>query len=175
MKRKSKLYLIAVSTLALLSSHSMDVSATTEVNDPPKISQQNSTQSFKVPVSKSTEQWSVTIGEAIYDHPNMSKPIQGVADMYSLLVKNKGNTVHHVTVDVYRNEPNSPTKFGLFSTQVRTSRNSETALLHKNFPVSVKANEIEVVVSWQDESTIAKDGRTKIDGRKYKQSFIFSR
>lgn len=73
----------------------------------------------------------------------------------------------------YRNEPNSLTKFGLFSNPLGIVKQGQSMLLHKNFPLSVKAKEVEIIVSWQDESKTARDGKTKLEGRKYKQSFIF--
>lgn len=175
MKRKSKLYLIVVSTLALLSSYSVDVFATLEVNDPPKISQQNSTQSFKVPISKSTEQWSVTMGKAIYDQPNMAKSKPGVADMYSITIKNSGVTAYNVRLEAYRNEPNSQTKLQLFSHQIADRFNSgKDWLVHKNLPISVKAEELEIVVYWELEQDQDKTVQGKKVARTWKQSFVFN-
>ncbi|CEH31167.1 Uncharacterized protein BN1090_A2_03637 [Aneurinibacillus migulanus] len=128
---------------------------------------------FKTPVTKNTEQWSIRIGEARLDAPDMIKSKPGVFDVYSLEIKNNGHTLHNVTVEVYRDEPNSLTKFGLFSNPIGTIKQGQSILLHKNFPLSVKAKEVEVIVSWQDESKLARDGKTKLEGRKYKQSFIF--
>ncbi|WP_052520802.1 hypothetical protein [Aneurinibacillus migulanus] len=129
-------------------------------------------QAFKVPNTQSTNQWSIRIDKPILDRPNTSKPKPGIADMYSMVVKNNGNTLYDVTIDVYRNEPNSPTKFGLFSNSLGTVEKGKTAFQHLNFPVSVHANEIEVIISWHGKAAIAKDG-TKIPGRKFKESFVF--
>jgi hypothetical protein len=175
LRQKLKLNLAAASTLISLLSFTVSASAAAQATDPPKPPLPHSYHPFKVPVTKSTEQWSVTMGEAILDEPGMLKSKRGIFDVYSVVVKNNGGTLHSVTVDVYRNEPNSSTQFGLFSNSSETSRSGERLLLHQNFPISFKANGIEVVVSWQDLSTIAKDGKTKLAGRKYKQSFTFTR
>ena len=107
----------------------------------------------------------------MFNEQGMAKPKPGIANMYSLVIKNTGETLHNITIEGYRNDPESPTKFGLFSTLVGTVSSGNEAFSHTNFPVSVKSNHVEIVISWQD-NPITSKGHT-IDGRKYKQTFTF--
>ncbi|MDQ0878807.1 hypothetical protein QFZ77_007466 [Paenibacillus sp. V4I3] len=130
-------------------------------------------QKLKVPdpYIKSTEQWSVQIGNPILDEKDMAKPKSDIANMYSLVITNTGETLNNVIVEAYRNDPNSPTKYGLFSNPLGIVEHGKVAFQHKNFPVSVKADQVEIVISWEDSPT-TKNG-IKIQGRKYKQTFAF--
>lgn len=172
MKQTVKLCLIAISTLTLLTGFNVGVSATTKEISSPKI---QTNPSFKVPVSKNTEQWSVTMGEAIYNHSNLLKAQPGEFEMYSFLFKNNGTTFDNVTIDIYRNEPNSPTKFELLSHSFKMVKGVPNEYQINNLPVPIESTEIEVVISWNDKNTIDKDGETKLEDRKCKQSFVFIR
>ncbi|OAB31219.1 hypothetical protein PMSD_18670 [Paenibacillus macquariensis subsp. defensor] len=123
------------------------------------------------PYIKSTEQWSVQIDDPIFNEQGMAKPKPGIANTYSLLIKNTGETLHNVIIEGYRNDQGSPTKLGLFSTPIGSVYSGKEAFSHKNLPVTVKSNYLEIVISWQDNPVISK-GQT-IHGRKYKQTFAF--
>ncbi|MCM3115717.1 hypothetical protein M3610_10495 [Neobacillus sp. MER 74] len=70
-----------------------------------------------------------------------------------------------VTVQAFRDEPNSKTKFALFE------KNKQSVMIEKKgqdfvfavFPLSVKASQLEIVVSWQ-ENGIKRD---------LKETFVF--
>ncbi|WP_258210202.1 hypothetical protein [Paenibacillus radicibacter] len=130
-------------------------------------------QTFKMldPYIKNTEQWFVQVGNPILDEEGMAKPNLDIAKMYSLVIRNTGETLNNVIVEAYRNEPNSPTKYGLFSKPLGIVEHGKVAFQHKNFPVSVKSDQVDIVISWEDSST-TKNG-VKIQGRKYKQTFAF--
>ncbi|UVI28182.1 hypothetical protein [Paenibacillus spongiae] len=131
-------------------------------------------QSRKIPdpYIKKTEQWSVQIDDPIFNKQGMAKPKPGIANMYSVVIKNTGETLHNVIIEGYRNDPESPTKFGLFSTAIGKVASGVEAFSHSNLPVSIRANNIEIVISWQDNPKAIK-GQT-IEGRKYKQTFTFA-
>jgi hypothetical protein len=132
----------------------------------------DSTQLFRVPITKETGQWKVVLGDVEKYESKMAKPKKGVYDMYSLNVTNIGKRVYNVKIEGFRNEPNSVTKHGLFKLEVpKELRDVKDVskyehgheFLQNNFPVSVNANEIEVVITWKEDSK----------GRDYQQVFKF--
>jgi hypothetical protein len=130
-------------------------------------------QLFDVPASKNSEQWSVTLGQPILDGPNMA-PKPNVADMYSVTIKNNGEKAYNVRGEAYRNERNSQTKLKLtLHTLTPSWENGKELTIHKNLPISVNADELEVVVYWES----AEDQTNIVQGKKvartWKQSFIF--
>jgi hypothetical protein len=130
-------------------------------------------QLFDIPASKTSEQWSVTLGEPILDGPNMA-PKPNVADMYSITIKNNGEKAYNVRGEAYRNEPNSQTKLQLaLHTLTPSWENGNEMTIHKNLPISVKANELEVVVYWESEEDQNNIVQGKKVARTWKQSFVF--
>lgn len=85
------------------------------------------------PYIKNTEQWSVQVGNPILDEKGMAKPNPDIAKMYSLVIRNTGETLNNVIVEAYRNEPNSPTKYGLFSNPLGNVEHGKVAFQHKIF------------------------------------------
>jgi hypothetical protein len=98
----------------------------------------------------------------------------GVYDVFNFSVLNTGAWAYNVTVDIFRDEPKTTTNYGLFKMEnEKVGRNS----FHLDtYPVSVKANTIKVLVTWQDQtlSNVAdkKTGKIKYS-RKYMQEFTF--
>jgi hypothetical protein len=131
----------------------------------------NSTQLFKVPITKETGQWMVVLGDVEKYEPKMAKPKKGVYNMYSLNITNIGKRVYNVKIEGFRDEPNSGTKHGLFKVEVPKDLKEVSKSEHghvfiqNNFPVSVNANEIEVVITWKENS----------QGRDYQQTIKFTK
>lgn len=116
-----------------------------------------------LPKNQTSKQWLVQVGEAKPDKDSV-KPQKGVFDTYSFSVKNIGKNVDSVTVQAFRDEPTSQTKFALFSNEISAK------ILQKGqdfnfsvFPLSVTAKELEIVVTWKEKG---------ID-RELKQAFVF--
>ncbi|MEH7484291.1 hypothetical protein V7157_25110 [Neobacillus drentensis] len=104
-----------------------------------------------LPKNQTSKQWSVQVGKA--DHTQHSvKPKKGVYDTYSFKVKNIGMNVDSVTVQAFRNEPNSKTKFALVSGEASEVMLKQTSQEFKFsvFPLAVKATELEIVVTWKE-------------------------
>jgi hypothetical protein len=118
-----------------------------------------------LPKNQTSKQWSVQVGEAELDKTSV-RPKKGVYDTYSFKVKNIGKNVDFVTVQAFRDEPNSKTKFALFS------ENKQSVMIEKKgqefvfavFPLSVKANQLEIVITWNEKG---------ID-RDLKETFVFT-
>lgn len=94
------------------------------------------------------------------------RPKKGVYDTYSFKVKNIGKKVDSVTVQAFRDEPNSKTKFALFSENKQSVRIEQKGqeFVFAVFPLAVKAKELEIVVTWK-ENGIKRD---------LKETFVFT-
>ncbi|MFE4524497.1 hypothetical protein ACFRCQ_20675 [Cytobacillus firmus] len=133
-----------------------------------------SNQLFEVPIIKQSDQWNVELGEAKYGD-NMARPQKGVNEMYSLKIINIGKeNLKNVKIDFYRGDPNSMTKYGLHTPSERQAVFKKGMdFSFSNLPISLKATELEVVISWQDDPSTHADGKV-VKGREYKQTFTFT-
>lgn len=123
------------------------------------------------PEHQATKQWWVQIDESVFDQPSLSKPISGEYDTYSLVIRNQGKTLHDVTVEAFRKDPQSSTQLELFTLPVGTVASGHNVVKHSDFPVSTKAEQIEIVITWREPD--GKNQSVAGKGRKYKQSFVF--
>lgn len=118
-----------------------------------------------LPQIQASKQWSVQVGKAQPDRTSI-KPRKGVYDTYSFKVKNIGTDVDFVKVQAFRDEPDSNTKFALFS------ENRHSMMIEKRgqefvfsvFPLAVKAKELQIVVTWKEKGI----------NRDLKETFIFT-
>ncbi|WP_175639118.1 hypothetical protein [Metabacillus schmidteae] len=133
---------------------------------------------FDVPVSQKSDQWKVELGEVNYNSKEIkeARPKKGENfEMYSLKITNIGNDVHNAEFETYRDDPNSPTKFGLsLQDEVKGIFKQGRDVKFANMPIYVKANEFEVVISWHGDPVTLKDG-TVDEGREFKETFTFKR
>ncbi|MGK5506720.1 hypothetical protein [Brevibacillus formosus] len=130
-------------------------------------------QLFKVPFSKSGNQWSISIGQAELDSSSL-KPVSGKYDVYSLALKNTGETVYNVRIEAYKTMPDEQTKLRLFSVPVKSEfHTGEGMTVHQNFPIGVDAKELEIDVYWE----VKQDHGRSVNGlnvaRTWKQVFSF--
>lgn len=129
-----------------------------------------------LPKKQTTKQWSVQLGEP-EQGKGLAKPEKGKFNTYSLEVNNIGNDVSSIEVNMFRNEPNSKTKFSLFScpslegedcnqraTSLAKQLNDGNPLRYKNFLLNEKATELEVEILWTQNS----------NRRLLKETFIFT-
>ncbi|MEI4832158.1 hypothetical protein WAX78_22495 [Bacillus sp. FJAT-53711] len=125
-----------------------------------------------LPISKSSERWYLKINKSD-DEPRLSKPKPGLVNTYSLDVKNMGKNAYNLDVDIYSNFNDSKTlRANMDAPETeRTVPNNEFHF--SNFPVSVKAKGITVIITWEEElPKTFSDGKT-IKARKYKEIFVF--
>jgi hypothetical protein len=117
-----------------------------------------------LPKTQTSKQWLVDVGEAELDKTSL-RPKKGVYNLYSFKVKNIGKNVDFVTVQAFRDEPNTNTKFALFSENKHSVRIEKKGqdFVFAVFPLSVKARELDIVVTWQ-ENGIKRD---------LKETFVF--
>lgn len=133
----------------------------------------------ELPIKQASKQWSVQIGKAGQGN-GLVKPEKGKFHTYSLEVENIGKDVFSVEVRMFRNEPNSKTRFSLFGcpdgedcnnnqyerakSLAKHLNNDGIPLRHENFLLAEKATELEVEIVWTQ-------GR---DGRQLKETFTFT-
>ena len=90
-----------------------------------------------------------------------------------MLVTNKGKEVFNVEVEAFRNEPNDQKMYGLApQMESKLMKNGDT-FNFTNFPVKAGTEELEFVITWEDEPITLKDGK-KAPGRKYKETILFT-
>ncbi|KAB2331734.1 hypothetical protein [Bacillus mesophilum] len=132
-----------------------------------------------LPTNQTSKQWSVQIGKAIESKGSV-KPEISKFHTYSLNLNNIGEDVLTVKVNMYRNEPDSKTKYSLTgcSDEKDCNQNShEQAMalakqlnekmpyIYQNFPLAEKATELEVEIIWMPKEN---------PGRLLKETFVFT-
>jgi len=119
-----------------------------------------------LPISQSSQQWKVEIGNPDIKKPNVKKERLKFNE-YSLDIKNIGEKDIEVErFEVYRDEPNTRTKSELF-TMEGDEYNPLEAVHHQNLPVALTAKRLEVVITW------SKKGIEKNMDRQYQETFVF--
>lgn len=134
----------------------------------------------KLPIVQKSNQWSVKVGEPKLES-NLVKTVKGKYNLFSLKIHKIGSNVDSVKVNLYRNEPNSKTKYSLSGCPPNHPCNKEENIekipfdlakqmndgypyVFENFPLTVKATELEVEVVWTENN----------EGRPMKETFIFA-
>ena len=103
-----------------------------------------------LPISQNSDQWQVNI-----DKPKKQTRIcfklKNEFQTYHFSVKNVGNSeVYNVNVEVFRNEPKTKTKYELFSLKESRLASGKTGFEQANLPVATKADEVDVMITWQE-------------------------
>ncbi|MGW9018912.1 hypothetical protein [Priestia megaterium] len=119
----------------------------------------------ELPTTETSKQWAVEVTNPDNDDPNLAQAKKGVYHTYSLNVKNVGKEVHNVKVQLFRNELNSNTKFGLLPTMEPPQLNQKGGHpLHvSNFGLSEEATDLNIVITWKE----------KGEEREYQETFTF--
>jgi len=123
-----------------------------------------------LPLTKSSDQWSIKINQADLDkvnEPKLTKAKKGVFNVYSLDISNIGDrNINNVRIEAFRDEPNSKTYYELFTNEGDILVKEGSSYHHSNFPISVKAKILKIDITW--EKTINENQR-----RHFKETFIF--
>ena len=123
----------------------------------------------ELPVKQASKQWEVQIGKAEAGN-GMAKPEKGAFHTYAVEIKNIGHDVASAEIFVYRNEPNSSTKFSLWNiphenpVSLAKSLNHGSSVMHRNLLMAENATELEVDMIWTEKGS---------EGRLLKETFIF--
>ncbi|MGI8382566.1 hypothetical protein ACR0S4_28780 [Priestia megaterium] len=119
----------------------------------------------ELPTTETSKQWSVEVTKPDKDDPRLAQAKKGVYHTYSLNVKNVGEDVHDVQVQLFRNEANSITKYGLLPTMEppQLSQKDGHPLHVSNFGLAEKATDLNVVITWKEQG----------EEREYQETFTF--
>ncbi|MGE8082141.1 hypothetical protein [Peribacillus loiseleuriae] len=132
-----------------------------------------------MPTKQTTKQWSVQVGE-VEQGKGLVKPEKEKLHTYSLKVDNIGTDILSAEIHMFRNEPNSTTKFALFgcpgeidcnkddyerAISLAKQLNDGIPYQFDNFPLAEKATELEVEIVWTQKGS---------EGRPLKERFIFT-
>jgi hypothetical protein len=132
----------------------------------------------KLPIAQKSKQWSVKVGEADKGK-DLVKPVKGKFNTYSLTIDMIGENVDSVKVNLYRNEPNSKTRYSLigcppghpcskedskWAIDLARQLNQGHPFHFSNFLLAEKATELEVEIVWTENN----------EGRPMKETFTFT-
>lgn len=127
-----------------------------------------------LPISKNSDRWQVNIDKPKKTNKNMLQAKKDEFQTYHFSVKNVGNSeVYNVNVEVFRNEPNKKTKYELFSLKESRLASGKTGFEHANLPVATKADEVDVIITWQEHPFRSMRNGQKVESRKFKEHFVF--
>ena len=127
-----------------------------------------------LPISQNSGQWLVNIDKPKKTNKNMLQAKKNEFQTYHFSVKNIGNSeVYNVNVEVFRNEPNKKTKYELFSLKESRLASGKTGFEHANLPVATKADEVDVIITWQEHPFRSMRNGQKVESRKFKEHFVF--
>ncbi|MCY9360349.1 hypothetical protein MOE97_16695 [Bacillus spizizenii] len=134
----------------------------------------------ELPTKQSSKEWSVQVSEAT-DDKGLAKPEKGKFHTYSLKIKKVGDDdLTSAEIRMFRNEPNSSTKFSLFgcanglecsknhfeeTMTLARSLNDGTPFEFHNFTLADKSTELEVEIAWTKKGS---------EGRLLKETFTFN-
>ncbi|WP_285766949.1 hypothetical protein [Peribacillus sp. SI8-4] len=133
----------------------------------------------ELPTKQTSKQWSVQVGKAEKGN-GLVRPEKGRFHTYSLEVDNIGKDILSAEIYMFRNEPNSTTKFALFGCPDEKDCNKESferaitlakqlnegyPYKFSNFLLAEKASELEVVIVWTQKGS---------EGRPLKETFTFT-
>ncbi|MGW5891907.1 hypothetical protein [Priestia megaterium] len=119
----------------------------------------------QLPTTQKSDQWTVEIDKVKNSQPDDMKPKKGVYQTYGLTIQNTKNDATDVKVELFRDEDNTTTKYGIVNTDRETlSKNDEHPFHFANFPLSEKAKELEVVITWKEKGS----------DRNYQERFTFT-
>ncbi|MEM5003992.1 hypothetical protein WKH54_02945 [Priestia megaterium] len=119
----------------------------------------------ELPTKETSKQWSVEVTKPNTEDPNLAKAKKGVYHTYSLDVENIGKDVRDVKVQLFRNEANSITKYGLLPTTEppQLSQKGGHPYRISNFGLSEKATDLNIVITWKEQGA----------ERLYQETFTF--
>ena len=125
-----------------------------------------------LPIASKSKQWYIEIDKSHNANKQAIQPKQGVFDTYSLLVKNIGNDVSNVAVEILDNTPASKATFNSTALNNNVSK-SETSFDHIVFPLDFNSHNFKVVITWE-EKNFSYNGHPVNEGRQMKETFVFN-
>ncbi|PFB70284.1 hypothetical protein COJ18_04695 [Bacillus cereus] len=125
-----------------------------------------------LPIASKSKQWYIKIDNFHNANKQAVQPKQGVYDTYRLLVKNIGNDVSNVAVEVVDNTPTSKATFHSTALNNNVSK-SDTSFDYIVFPLDFNSHNFKVVITWE-EKNFSYNGHPVNESKKMKQTFVFN-
>ncbi|MED0874267.1 MULTISPECIES: hypothetical protein [Bacillus cereus group] len=125
-----------------------------------------------LPIESKSKQWYIEIDKSHNANKQAVQPKQGVYDTYRLLVKNIGNDVSNVAVEIVDNTPTSKAAFNPTTLHNNVSK-SQTSLNDIAFPLDFNSHNFKVVITWE-ENNFSYNGHPVNEGQQMKQTFVFN-
>ncbi|MFV1451787.1 hypothetical protein COL41_19675 [Bacillus mycoides] len=125
-----------------------------------------------LPIASKSKQWYIEIDKSHNSNKQAVQPKQGVYDTYSLLLKNIGNDVANVSVEILDNTPTSKATFNPTSSNNNVSK-SQTSFDYMVFPLDFNSHNFKVVITWE-EKNFSYNGHPVHESKKMKQTFVFN-
>ncbi|MDL2418451.1 hypothetical protein AVT_06355 [Bacillus tropicus] len=125
-----------------------------------------------LPIASKSKQWYVKIDKSHSANKQAIQPKQGVFDTYSLLVKNIGNDVSNVAVEILDNTPTSKATFNSTALNNNVSKN-DTSFDYIVFPLDFNSHNFKVVITWE-EKNFSYNGHPVNEGKQMKETFVFN-
>ncbi|MDF9556401.1 hypothetical protein P5757_08210 [Bacillus tropicus] len=125
-----------------------------------------------LPIASKSKQWYIEIDKSHNTNKQAVQPKQVVYDTYSLLVKNIGNDVSNVAVEILDNTPTSKATFNSTALNNNVSK-SETSFDHIAFPLDFNSHNFKVVITWE-EKNFSYNGHPVNESKQMKETFVFN-
>ncbi|AJG60278.1 MULTISPECIES: hypothetical protein [Bacillus] len=125
-----------------------------------------------LPIESKSKQWYIEIDKSYNANKQAVQPKQGVYDTYRLLVKNIGNDVSNVAVEIVDNTPTSKTIFNPTTLHNNVSK-SKTSSDYIVFPLDFNSHNFKVVITWE-ENDFSYNGHPVNEGKQMKETFVFN-
>lgn len=125
-----------------------------------------------LPIASKSKQWYIEIDKSHNANKQAVQPKQDVYDTYSLLVKNIGNDVSNVAVEILDNTPTSKATFNSTALNNNVSK-SDTSFDYIVFPLDFNSHNFKVVITWE-EKNFSYNGHPVNESKKMKQTFVFN-
>ncbi|MBG9856895.1 hypothetical protein [Bacillus wiedmannii] len=125
-----------------------------------------------LPIESKSKQWYIEIDKSYNVNKQAAQPKQGVYDTYRLLVKNIGNDVSNVAVEIVDNIPTFKASFNPTALHNNVSK-SQTSFDYIVFPLDFNSHNFKVVITWE-EKNFSYNGHPVNEGEQMKQTFVFN-
>ncbi|HDR8183175.1 TPA: hypothetical protein QC116_002563 [Bacillus thuringiensis] len=125
-----------------------------------------------LPIASKSKQWYIEIDKSHNANKKVVQPKQGVYDTYRLLVKNIGNDVSNVSVEILDNIPTFKASFNPTTLHNNVSK-SQTSFDYMVFPLDFNSHNFKVVITWE-ENNFSYNGHPVNEGKQMKQTFVFN-
>ncbi|MCH4566812.1 hypothetical protein [Bacillus sp. ES1-5] len=125
-----------------------------------------------LPIASKSNQWYIEIDKSHNANKQAVQPKQDVYDTYRLRVKNIGNDVSNVSVEILDSTPTSKATLNPTSLNSNISK-SQTSSDYMAFPLDFNSHNFKVVITWEEKS-FSYNGHPVDESKKMKQTFVFN-